>query len=378
MNMVSAARNAEPNPSAATPRLELRQVSKLLNGTPIVAGIDLTVAPGESVVLLGSSGCGKTTTLRMVAGFIRPDSGEIHLSGKVASGPGVMVPTERRQLGMVFQNYAVWPHKTVFDNVAYGLVVARHSRSDIRDRVRRLLDVVQLGDKGDRLPSELSGGQQQRVALARAIATEPSLLLLDEPLSNLDAALRQQMRFELKELHKRIGTTMLYVTHDQEEALILADRLIVMNRGVVEQEGSPHEIYLRPRSRFVASFVGTTNLLEGRVKRKDAATGRIELEADCGITIRAGCHADTFAQLHEGATAAAAVRPEDIVIEPIGAPQPGGTRVKLGAAAFLGSRYELHLDVEREKCCAHVRTLDAFTDGVAEMRVNDEAAWIVP
>jgi ABC-type Fe3+/spermidine/putrescine transport system ATPase subunit len=375
MNMVSGNMKLD---QAAAPRLELRQVSKLLSGTPIVAGIDLTVAPGESVVLLGPSGCGKTTTLRMVAGFIRPDSGEIHLSGKVASGPGVMIPTERRQLGMVFQNYAVWPHKTVFDNVAYGLVVARHPRSEIRERVRRLLEIVRLDDKGDRLPSELSGGQQQRVALARAIATEPSLLLLDEPLSNLDASLRQQMRFELKELHKRIGTTMLYVTHDQEEALILADRLIVMNRGVVEQEGPPDEIYLRPRSRFVASFVGTTNLLEGRVKRKDDAAGRIELEANCGLTIRAGCHPETFAQLREGAVAAAAVRPEDVCIEPMGASQQGGVRVKLGATAFLGSRYELHLDMESERCCAHVRTLDAFVDGAAKMRVNDAAAWIVP
>ena len=328
--------------SAATtttvPRLQLRQLRKAIGGQPIVNGIDLAVAPGECVVLLGPSGCGKTTTLRMVAGFMRPDSGEIHLDGQPASAPGVMVPTERRRLGMVFQNYAVWPHKTVADNIAYGLVVAGAPKARIQARLQQMLENVRLTGLGGRFPSELSGGQQQRVALARAIATEPALLLLDEPLSNLDATLRHEMRHELKELHQQIGMTMLYVTHDQEEALVLADRVVVMHKGMVEQAGTPEEIYRRPRSRFVASFVGTTNILEGRVEAKDTTTGRLRLRTTGGLAVWAGTHAETFAALAVGDAAAVCVRPEDVLLLPPGSAAPNTVPVRLRSAAFLGNR----------------------------------------
>lgn len=359
------------------PRVELRKLTKRLGKMQIVDGIDLIVEPGESVVLLGPSGCGKTTTLRMIAGFIKPDGGEIHLSGRIASGTNVMIPTERRQLGMVFQNYAVWPHKNVFENVAYGLVVAGSAKTDIANRVARLLDSVKLSGLEKRLPSELSGGQQQRVALARALATEPSLLLLDEPLSNLDAALRQEMRFELKDLHRRTGTTTLYVTHDQEEALVLADRIVVMNRGTVEQAGSPEDIYLRPRTRFVASFVGTTNLFRGTVKAKDEGRGKLLFETDFGAQFWAGAAPDTFDQLSEGEIASVAVRPEDILIGPIVSGAATAVPIQLKTAAFLGSRYELHLTVAGQPFRGEARSLDAFRDGAGFMSIDNESAWVV-
>jgi ABC-type Fe3+/spermidine/putrescine transport system ATPase subunit len=376
MSSVERARAADVE-THSVPRLELRKLTKAIAGNTIVDGIDLKVEPGECVVLLGPSGCGKTSTLRMVAGFVRPDSGEIHLNGQLASGAGVMVPTERRQLGMVFQNYAVWPHKTVADNIVYGLVVAGLPKAQIRVRLQQLLENVRLAGLADRYPSELSGGQQQRVALARAIATEPSLLLLDEPLSNLDAALRQEMRHELKEIHARTGTTMLYVTHDQEEALVLADRVMVMNRGQVEQAGTPAEIYGQPRSRFVASFVGTTNLFPGRVEAKDPATHRLRIRTDCGFVLWARTGPQAFADLNEGHAAAVCVRPEDVTIEPA---EPGSDAVlvRLKTAAFLGNRYDLHLEVAGGPCRADVRSLAAFTDGVAAMRIHESSAWVVP
>ncbi len=373
----------EPSPEAEISRLELRALTKRIGGNTVVNGIDLVVRPGENVVLLGASGCGKTTTLRMVAGFIRPDSGEIRLDGRLASGPGVQLPPEQRRLGMVFQNYAIWPHKNVFANVAYGLGVARQPLAEIKRKVARLLAIVRLEGLEARLPSELSGGQQQRVALARAIATEPSLLLLDEPLSNLDAGLRQDMRFELKELHRRIGMTILYVTHDQEEALVLGDRIVVMNAGRIEQVGSPQDIYLRPRSRFVASFVGTTNLFEGEIKDKDAGRGRVLVATAIGADVWAGAYPDILRSLTTGSRAAIAVRPEDIAVGPGGV---NGTpaearrplKARLTSAAFLGSRYELHLDINGQPCRAQARSLTDFQDGVGEVHIDPGPAWVVP
>jgi ABC-type Fe3+/spermidine/putrescine transport system ATPase subunit len=356
-------------------RLELRQVEKTIGTARIVNGINLVVAPGESVVLLGPSGCGKTTTLRMVAGFMRPDAGEIRLDGTLASGSGVMVPTERRGLGMVFQNYAVWPHKSVADNIAYGLVLGRVSRPARTERVRRLLEIVRLDELGDRYPAELSGGQQQRVALARAIATEPSLLLLDEPLSNLDAALRQEMRYELKELHRRIGTAMLYVTHDQEEALMLADRVVVMQRGRVEQAAPPEEIYAAPRSRFVASFIGASTLLAGRIAAKDAATGRLHLRHASGLAFWARCHDETFRSLGEGAEAALVVRPEAISLLP---EDEAAVPATVTTAAYLGNRYEVQLAAAGTSFQAGTRSMAGFGDGKVSLRFDESQLWIVP
>jgi ABC-type Fe3+/spermidine/putrescine transport system ATPase subunit len=360
-------------PETAT-RLELTALGKALGGTKVVNGVDLKVDEGESVVLLGPSGCGKTTTLRMVAGFIEPDSGEIYLEGRLASGHGTFVPTERRKLGMVFQSYAVWPHKTVYENVAFSLAVAAHDRATIRRKVDQVLDLVQLGSHSGRYPGDLSGGQQQRVALARAIVSEPSLLLLDEPLSNLDAGLREEMRFELRRLHKDRGMTMLYVTHDQEEALVLADRIAVMNKGHIEQLDHPEAIYRRPRSRFVASFVGTTNLIEGNVVDKDAARGRVLVRSALGEPFWASSDAEFITRIHIGAKVAVSVRPEDVFIAATGE----GFAGRITDASFLGNRYEVALDIGGTPLRAQARRTVDNSDGSVVVTFDPAAAWVVP
>ncbi|HEV8673549.1 MAG TPA: ABC transporter ATP-binding protein [Methylomirabilota bacterium] len=234
-------------------------------GADVAAVRDLTleVRHGEVLSLLGPSGCGKTTTLRLVAGFLDPDAGEIWVGDRRLSAPGVTVPPERRGMSMIFQSYAVWPHKTVAENVAYGLKFRDVPRIEVPKRVRDALALVRLELLADRYPGELSGGQQQRVALARALVVEPQILLLDEPLSNLDANLREEMRFELRRLHEELGITTLYVTHDQAEAMVTSDRIAVMREGGVEQVGTPREIYDTPATAFVARFVGGANLLAG-------------------------------------------------------------------------------------------------------------------
>jgi ABC-type Fe3+/spermidine/putrescine transport system ATPase subunit len=383
MNLISDAAflrkdTAAPQPDVA-PRLDVRGLLKRIDGNTIVDAIDLAIAPGENVVLLGPSGCGKTTTLRMVAGLIRPDGGEIRLNGALAYGPGANIPTEKRHLGMVFQNYAVWPHKSVFDNVAYGLQIARRPKPEIRQRVTQALALVQLAGLADRFPSDLSGGQQQRVALARAIVTEPSLLLLDEPLSNLDAVLRKEMRLELKELTRRIGMTSLYVTHDQEEALALADRIVVMNKGRIEQIGTPHEIYLRPSSRFVAGFVGTTNLIEGVVQAQDRDGGRLQVATDMGVAVRAKASSETIARNKPGSRVVLSVRPEGLLIGAAALQNnTSNTPARLVNSVFLGNRYEIHLDANRQSLNAQAATLDAFRDGSAPIGIDGDLAWVVP
>ena len=247
--------------------VEIRSLVKVF-GTNVraVDNLDLHISHGELLSLLGPSGCGKTTTLRLVAGFLEPDGGEIRLDGQVISSPRSVVPPERRNMSMIFQSYAIWPHKTVYQNVAYGLKFRKFSATETKKKVRQMLEVVKLEPMADRYPSELSGGQQQRVALARALVVEPQILLLDEPLSNLDANLREEMRFEIRRLHDEFQITSIYVTHDQSEAMVIADRICVMNQGRLEQVGTPEEIYDRPRTRFVAEFVGKTNLLSGTVE----------------------------------------------------------------------------------------------------------------
>jgi iron(III) transport system ATP-binding protein len=241
----------------------LQDVTRRFGTVEAVAGLSLTVKDGEFFTLLGPSGCGKTTTLRLVAGFERPAGGEIRVGGEVYSNAdrGIALPPEARRFGMVFQSYAVWPHLSVFDNVAFPLRVARRSRSEIDSEVRRVLDLVGLGGLGARYPHQLSGGQQQRVALARALVTTPRVLLLDEPLANLDAALREEMRWELKALQNRLGVTVLYVTHDQTEALALSDRIAVMRDGHAEQVDTARGLYERPASRFVFGFLGQATFL---------------------------------------------------------------------------------------------------------------------
>ncbi|MBV9734412.1 MAG: ABC transporter ATP-binding protein [Acidisphaera sp.] len=248
---------------AARPRLSLQQISCAFGATTAVDRLDLDIAPGEFVSLLGPSGCGKTTTLRMVAGFVRPTGGSISMDGEVISSPAASLPPERRRMSMIFQSYAIWPNMTVAENVAFGLKLRRMDRGTVRRKVTEMLQTVRLGGLAERYPAELSGGQQQRVALARAMVIQPRVLLLDEPLSNLDANLREEMRFEIRRLHDEFHFTTVYVTHDQGEAMVTSDRIAVMNHGRIEQIDAPYLLYTRPRTRFVAGFIGRTNLLAG-------------------------------------------------------------------------------------------------------------------
>ena len=242
-------------------QLTLSKLCKDYGKTTVVDNLDLGLAQGELVSLLGPSGCGKTTTLRMIAGFIDPTSGTVEVAGKVLSSAKGSVPPERRGMSMIFQSYAIWPNMTVAENVGFGLAVRKLPAAEIRRRVDEMLDVVQLGALRDRYPAELSGGQQQRVALARSIVVRPDVLLLDEPLSNLDANLREEMRGEIRRLHDEFRITTVYVTHDQSEAMAISDRIAVMNGGRIEQVDSPWALYNRPRTPFVAQFIGRTNLL---------------------------------------------------------------------------------------------------------------------
>jgi iron(III) transport system ATP-binding protein len=253
--------------------LELTRLTKRYGDVVSVDAIDLAVEKGEFLCLLGPSGCGKTTTLRMIAGFLEPDGGEIRVGGRAVSAKGSVVPPERRNMGMIFQSYAVWPHMTVRDNVAYGLKMKKVEAAQARERTDAMLKATKLFELAARYPSELSGGQQQRVALARALAPSPDILLLDEPLSNLDANLRGEMRFEIRRLHDQFRNTSIYVTHDQVEAMTMADRIVVMNAGRIEQIGTPQEVYERPRSRFVARFIGAGNVFD--VKHVDG--DRVEI-----------------------------------------------------------------------------------------------------
>jgi iron(III) transport system ATP-binding protein len=249
----------------------------------VVAVNDLSfeAKAGEFLTLLGPSGCGKTTTLRLVAGLEKPDRGEIYVGDRAlsAAGSGLFVPPERRGMGMVFQSYAIWPHMTVFENVAFPLQELRVSRAEIRDRVMAILATVGLGGLHARPAPMLSGGQQQRVALARALVSNPQVLLLDEPLSNLDARLREEMRFELRDMQAKLGITSIFVTHDQAEAMTLSDRIVVMNAGSIEQEGAPEEVYQRPSTRFVMDFLGRANHLPARIVRADDGSLAAEIEA---------------------------------------------------------------------------------------------------
>ena len=281
--------------------VELRGVSKAYKDTTAVDDLSLGIKDREFVALLGPSGCGKTTTLRMLAGFIRPDSGQILVDGKDITD----VPPERRPTAMVFQSYALWPHMTVADNIAFGLRLRRLPKAEVDERTTRMLTVVGLPGVTKRYPSQLSGGQQQRVALARALVLGPKILLLDEPLSNLDAKLRVRMRDEIRRIQQELQITTVYVTHDQEEALTMADRIAVMNRGVLQQVGDALDIYDRPATAFVADFIGSSNLLTGTLRlagaRPVAQVGdaRIPVEAD---------------GLADGAAVTVSARPEDMEV----------------------------------------------------------------
>jgi iron(III) transport system ATP-binding protein len=266
-------------------KLSLRNVSRTFGAFTAVEDFSLTLQEGEFVSLLGPSGCGKTTTLRMIAGFMNPTAGTIELDGQVISHPTSSLPPEKRQMSMIFQSYAIWPNMTVAENVGFGLKVRKVKPDEVRRRVGEILEVVQLGKLSGRYPAELSGGQQQRVALARAIVVKPAVLLLDEPLSNLDANLREEMRFEIRRLHDEFKITTVYVTHDQAEAMVTSDRIAVMNRGRIEQIDAPYALYGRPKTRFVAGFIGRTNFVEGHANGETVDFGGFTLPRQAlGVT----------------------------------------------------------------------------------------------
>ncbi len=313
--------------------LEVDDIEKAFKETKAVDHVSFGLRNGEFLTLLGPSGCGKTTTLRAIAGFETIDSGRIVIDGRPVSDPArnIHVAPENRSFGMVFQSYAVWPHMTVAQNVAYGLHNMKLSRAGAKERVQRVLKMVGLEGEIDRPATMLSGGQQQRVALARAIVYEPKVLLFDEPLSNLDAKLRERMRLELRRLQAELGITSVYVTHDQEEAMVVSDRVIVMEKGRIRQIGTPQEIYDRPVSRYVAQFIGSANIFPARVHQVDGGARRVAVEAQVGegaLPMRAIYYKERRPQ--EGANGFVCIRNESISVVEARAPQDAGRNVIAG------------------------------------------------
>jgi iron(III) transport system ATP-binding protein len=355
-------------------RVVLEGLTKRFGEVGAVRDLDLEIEDGELVSLLGPSGCGKTTTLRLLAGFLVPDGGRIIVDGRVVSAPGDVVPPERRSMSMIFQSYAVWPHKTVFENVAFGLRLRKVSRADLERRVTRMLDLVRLGSLADRYPGELSGGQQQRVALARALVVEPKILLLDEPLSNLDANLREEMRFEIRRLHDEMRITSVYVTHDQAEAMVTSDRIAVMHDGRLEQMGSPEDVYERPSTQFVAGFIGRTNCLPGVV----TGEGRV----DCGGL--ALSVATNGSALGRGTRVAVSIRPQSITIERRDAAEPPGLNVLQGQIVrqvYLGEARDYLVGVAGSDVSLRVMTSakHALKQGEAvRLAIEPEACRVIP
>ncbi|MBC2836526.1 ABC transporter ATP-binding protein [Paragemmobacter straminiformis] len=338
--------------------IDLTSLGKSFGPTPVVRDFDLALHQGEFVSLLGPSGCGKTTVLRMVAGFETPDSGDIRIEGQSL----LRQRASQRQIGMVFQSYALFPNMTVADNVAFGLRVAKLAPAQIDKRVDEMLDMVGLAAMKGRYPYQLSGGQQQRVALARAIAPRPRVLLLDEPLSALDAKIRVALRTEIRTIQRQLGITTLFVTHDQEEALSMSDRIVIMNAGRAEQIGTPEEIYNRPTTRFVAGFIGTLNVIEGQLGTEGGtvltcAGGRLALPGTFGAS--------------PGETLSVAVRPQSLRPAPI---DGDGLRGTVRHVEFLGAFTRLHVS-----CGPNTLLVDCFArDLAANLSVGSQIALTVP
>ena len=327
----------------------IKNLTKSFGSSQVLKEFNEVFRDGEFVTLLGPSGCGKTTMLRMIAGFEIPTTGEIWIDDKLVSGGKTFLPPEKRDIGMVFQSYAVWPHMNVFDNVAYPLQIKHVKREEIRTRVDKILETVHLSRYADRLPNQLSGGQQQRIALARALVAEPNLLLLDEPLSNLDAKLRESMRFEIKDITKSLGISVVYVTHDQTEAMAMSDRIFLINNGIVQQSGTPDEIYNHPANQFVADFLGKVDFFKGV-----AENGTIHLsewEADL-----------QYPKMEQSGNIEVAIRPENIRMSK----ESDGIRGKLEKLYYLGDETDCRVRVGK----ALVRVI---TDGFShrEFREGD-------
>ena len=322
--------------------LELRALSKRYGTALAVDGISLSVERGEFLSILGPSGCGKTTTLRMVAGFERPDGGEIFLQG----APVGNTPPYERNVNTVFQSYALFPHMNVFDNIAFGLRMKGLPREEIGSRVGRMLDMVELPGYERRLPHQLSGGEQQRIGVARALVNEPTVLLLDEPLGALDLKVRKRMQLELKRIHQEVGITFIYVTHDQEEALVLSDRVAVMNRGRIEQVDTTFNIYEQPRTLFVADFIGESNVLAGETAGRE---GGLAVRCGAGVVVRS--REPAAGVLAVGSAVHVVVRPEKIAISPAGQGGDDGNRLSgtVREVVFQGTivRYMVDVGLDR-------------------------------
>jgi iron(III) transport system ATP-binding protein len=354
---------------AASAALTIEAMVVAHGTTRVVHGLDIQARAGEIVTLLGPSGCGKTTTLRAIAGLETPLEGRIAIAGRTVfdAAAGIDLPPERRGLSMVFQSYAIWPHMTVFENVAFGLRARGAKRAEIADAVRRSLESVGLADLAARPATLLSGGQQQRVALARSIACNPAVILLDEPLSNLDAQLRLAMRTEFKTLQRHLGLTAIYVTHDQEEALVLSDRIVVMRDGMVEQSGAPAEIHDAPASRFVADFMGVRNLLPCRIARDG---GRL-------LALLAGAVRLAVRGVAPEGPACIGFRPSAVLLSPY--PAPGTFAATLANTTYLGDTMQYELAAG--PLVIHARTQPRFdlAEGAAVYwSVPPEACFLVP
>lgn len=332
--------------------VRLTHLAKRFGSTIAVNDVNLEVRRGELLCLLGPSGCGKTTTLRMVGGFIIPDDGEIYFDDRRMTD----VAPERRPTAMVFQSYALWPHMTTWRNVAFGLRVRHRPQREIEARVTKTLALVGLDGMGPRYPRELSGGQQQRVALARALVVEPEVLLLDEPLSNLDAKLRLRMRTDVRELQKRIGITMLYVTHDQEEALSISDRVAVMNDGRIEQLGTPQEVFQRPRTAFVAAFIGHGNLLPATVASLEA-DGHVMVRLADGTLLRAG-HQQV---MRTGDEVRLAIQAHQVVLS--GTEESNCLCGRIRVVLYLGTSNRVEVDTSAGRLVVDVPVDTAVTEG---------------
>lgn len=358
--------------------VDLENVTKIYSGsTPSVDDLSLTVGDGEFFTLLGPSGCGKSTTLRMIAGFINPTSGNIRFGERDVTN----LPPHKRDTGMVFQNYALFPHMDVAGNVAYGLSMRRVAKEEKRTRIAEALEIVGLTDYAVRRIDQLSGGQQQRVALARALVIQPSVLLLDEPLSNLDAKLREETRAQIRQIQQRAGTTSVYVTHDQSEAMAMSDRIAVMNAGVLHQVGAPREIYRRPATSFVARFIGRSNVLTGTVE--EAGVERITVRLDGGEILQAPVAERTLsAAVAAGEEVALSVRPETMRIEP--APVESGTvvgaiRATVRMTEFTGSSCVIWLRYGDEDLLATIPDTDDLPDAGDDVLLRPDTArtWVV-
>jgi spermidine/putrescine transport system ATP-binding protein len=347
--------------SPATYDVELRNVSRRFGDLSAVEGVSLEVNRGEFLTLLGPSGCGKTTLLRMIGGFETPDEGRVILGGVDVTD----VPPYRRDVTTVFQQYALFPHLTVYDNVAFGLQRRRERATEIQRRVRQALELVRLEGTDARRPSELSGGQQQRVALARALVLEPRVLLLDEPLAALDLKLRKQMQIELKGLQRRVGISFVYVTHDQEEALAMSDRIVVMNRGRIEQTGNAAEIYERPRTEFVAGFIGMSNLLEGIVEAGAEGNRRVRI-GESVIPL--------LADAETGQKIRLMIRPEKILVDPDSSGE--GLRGRIASSVYLGESTQTVVDLDAgQKLIVLEQNRRAFAAGQGRVGQRVSLRW---